>query len=189
MSIRAPRLNLRLPRRKNTAATQPDDPWRSGRARWGIRNFRRGRDKRWHFSGQQPDETVKMVVRKHPLFLLKAALPALGSIVLLLVATTLLADASLRAFHALWVGLEIVASILVFIALIWFAYKDLVVWWLETYIITNKRIIESRGLFQSLHETAPTEKVIQVGVDIDPLGIILSFGTVHVYLVGGDFLL
>jgi len=189
MSIRAPRLNFRLPRRKNTAATQPDDPWRSGRSRWGIQNFRRGRDKRWHFSGQQPDETVKMVVRKHPLFLLKAALPALGSIAFLLVATALLADASLRAFHALWVGLEIVAGILVLIAFAWFAYKDLVVWWLETYIITNKRIIESRGLLQPTRQETPIEKVIQVGVHMEPLGIILSFGTVHVYLIGGDFLL
>jgi len=130
-----------------------------------------------------------MVVRKHPLFLLKAALPVLGSIALLLVATALMADTSLRALHALWVGLVIVAIILVLITFAWFAYKDLVVWWLETYIITNKRIIESRGLLQPTRQETPIEKVIQVGVDIDPLGIILSFGTVHVYLVGGDFLL
>src|SRR5262249_550117 len=143
---------------------QPDDPWRSGRARWGIQSFRRGGDKRWHFSGQQPDETVKMVVRKHPLFLLKAALPVLGSIALLLVANALMANASLRAFHPLWVGLEIVAGVLVFIAFVWFAYKDLVVWWLETYIITNKRIIESRGLLQPTRQETPIEKVIQVGV-------------------------
>src|SRR5215468_8303904 len=189
MSSRAPRFNLRLPRRRNPATTQPDDPWRSGRSRWGIQSFRRGRDRQWHFPGQQADEQVKMVVRKHPLFLLKAALPVLGSIALLLVATALMADTSLRALHALWVGLVIVAIILVLITFAWFAYKDLVVWWLETYIITNKRIIESRGLLQPTRQETPIEKVIQVGVDIDPLGIILSFGTVHVYLVGGDFLL
>jgi hypothetical protein len=189
MSIRAPRLNFRLPRRRNTAATQPDDPWRSGRSRWGIQNFRRGRDKQWHFSGQQKDEKVKMVVRKHPLFLLKAALPALGSFAFLLVATALMADASLSAFHPLWVGLEIMASILVLVTFAWFVYKDLIVWWLETYIITNKRIIDSRGLLQPTRQETPVEKVIQVGVDIDPLGILLSFGTVHVYLTGGDFLL
>src|SRR6266487_1891736 len=189
MSIRAPRLNFRLPRRKNTAATQPDDPWRSGRSRWSIQNFRRGRDRQWHFSGQQADEKVKMVVRKHPLFLLKAALPVLGSIAFLLIATSLLADTALSVFHPLWVGLEIAASILVLITFAWFAYKDLIVWWLETYIITNKRIIDSRGLLQPTRQETPIEKVIQVGVDIDPLGIILSFGTVHVYLTGGDFYL
>jgi membrane protein YdbS with pleckstrin-like domain len=187
MSIRAPRLNFRLPRRKNTAAAQPDDLWRTRRSRWGIKNFHRGRDKQWHFSGQQPDETVKMLVRKHPLFLLKAALPLLGSIAFLLVATALMADASLSAFHPLWVGLEIVASILVLIAFAWFAYKDFVVWWLETYIITNKRIIGSRGLLQPKRQETPIEKVIQVDLHMEPLGIMLSFGTVHVYLVGGDF--
>src|SRR5205807_4109451 len=120
MSIRAPRLNFRLPGRRNTASTQPDDPWRSGRARWGIQNFRRGRDRQWHFSGQQKDEKVIMVVRKHPLFLLKAALPALGSFAFLLVTTALMADTSLRAFHPLWVGLEIMASILVLVTFVWF---------------------------------------------------------------------
>ncbi len=189
MSSRVPRLNLRLPRRRNAATTQPDDPWRSGRARWGIQSFRRGRDRQWHFSGQQIDEKVKLVVRKHPLFLLKAALPVLGSIAFLLLATALAADTSLGAFHPLWVGLVIAASLLVLITFVWFAYKDLIVWWLETYIITNKRIIASRGLLQPTRQETPIEKVIQVGVDIDPLGIILSFGTVHVYLVGGDFLL
>lgn len=190
MSIRTPRLSFKLPKRKTDPTTaQEDDPWRSGRSRWGIQNFRRGRDKQWHFSGQQKDEEVKMVVRKHPLFLLKAALPVLGSIVLLLVSTTLTANVSLRLFHPLFVGVQIVAGFLILITAVWFLYKDFVVWWVETYIITNKRIIDSRGLLQPTRQETPVEKVTQLGVDIDPLGILLSFGTVHVYLTGGDFFL
>jgi len=190
MSIRAPRLSFKLPKRKATPATaQEDDPWRSGRSRWGIQNFRRGRDKQLHFSGQQKDEEVKMVVRKHPLFLLKAALPLLGSIILLLVSTALTANASLGLFRPLLTGVQIVAAILILVTTVWFLYKDFVVWWVETYIITNKRIIDSRGLLQPTRQETPIDKVTQVGVDIDPLGIILSFGTVHVYLTGGDFLL
>ena len=185
MSIQAPRLNFRLPRRKNTADAQADDLRRTARSRWGVKNFHRGRDGQWHFLGQQKDETVKMLVRKHPLFLLKPALPLLGSIVLLLFATSLTADASLRSFHPLWVGLEIVAIILVPIAFAWFAYKDLVAWWLHTYIITNKRIVGSSGLLQPKRQETPIEKIIQVDVHKDPLGVILSYGTVHVYLVGG----
>jgi uncharacterized membrane protein YdbT with pleckstrin-like domain len=190
MSIRTPRLNFKLPKRKTDPATaQEDDPWRSGRSRWGIQNFRRGRDKQWHFSGQQKDEEVKMVVRKHPVFLLKAALPVLGSIALLLVSTALTANVSLRLFHPLFTGLQIVAAILILVTGVWFLYKDFVIWWVETYIITNKRIIDSRGLLQPTRQETPVDKVTQLGVDIDPIGIILSFGTVHVYLTGGDFFL
>jgi uncharacterized membrane protein YdbT with pleckstrin-like domain len=129
-----------------------------------------------------------MVVRKHPLFLLKAALPLLGSITLLLVSTALTAHAS-SLFRPVLTGIQIVAAILILITAVWFLYKDVVVWWVETYIITNKRIIDSRGLLEPTRQETPIDRVTQVGLDIDPLGIILSFGTVHVYLTGGDFFL
>src|SRR5579884_152793 len=116
-----------------------DDPWRSGRARWNIRQFRRGRDRRWHFPGQQPDEEVRLVVRRHKIFLVKPALPWIGS--LLALSLAIWADIRTPQLQALWTVVEVVLACVVLITFVFFIWRDFVTWWLETYIITNKRII------------------------------------------------
>ncbi|GAC1385493.1 MAG: hypothetical protein NVS4B7_08900 [Ktedonobacteraceae bacterium] len=165
-----------------------DERWQSGRARFGLQNLRFGRDKKWHFSGQQSDEEVQLVVRKHWWFLVKPALPLIGSFIVL----SLILWGAARLPNPLfpWTLLEILAVVLILGTAGWFVWRDLMVWYLETYIITNKRIINSRGLLEPTRQTTPIENVKQVGVDFETgWGFMLRYGLVHIYLVGGDLII
>ncbi len=164
------------------------DPSRSRRSRFGWQQLRIGRDMRWHFPGQQADEVVRMVVRKHKLFLLLPALPLLGSFILL--SLILLGAASYRNPLIPWPFFEILAVVLIIGTAIWFIYRDLSRWYLEVYIITNKRIINSRGLLEPVRQATSIESIRQVKVDYDLiLDVWLHFGYVRVYLVGGNLVM
>ncbi|GAC1349188.1 MAG: hypothetical protein NVSMB27_19960 [Ktedonobacteraceae bacterium] len=173
--------------KKPDAVTVPhEDRWRSGRARFGLQRFRMGRDKKWHFAGQQADETVAKVVRQHWLFLVLPALPLIGSFGLLV----LLLWSSTRIPNPLWPFFEILTGVLIVGTGALFLWKDGIEWYLTTYIITNKRIINSKGVLNPSRQSTPLENVKQVGIDIDTFwGFWLRYGIVHVYLTGGDFIM
>ncbi len=175
--------------KKQVAATVPhEDRWRSGRSRFGLQQFRMGRDKKWHFVGQQEDETVAKngIIRQHWLFLILPALPLIGSFGLLV----LIIWASTRLPNPLWPFFEILTGVLIVGTGAMFMWKDGIEWYLTTYIITNKRIINSKGVLNPSRQSTPLENVKQVGIDIDTFwGFWLRYGIVHVYLTGDDFLM
>ena len=163
-----------------------DELWRSGRPRFGIQNLRFGRDKKWHFSGQQPDETVIKIFREHRWFLVVPALPLIGALTILI----LIILVSLKFANPIWPFFEIIAGVLIVGTLVWFIWKDFSKWYLNTYIITNKRIIHSGGVLEPTRQSTPLENIKQVGVDLDTFwGFLLRYGIVHIYLTGGDFIM
>ena len=165
-----------------------DENWRSGRNRFWNLPFRRRGSRKWHFSGQQADETVTMIVRKHWWFLVKPALPLIGSFVLLFVILGAAAKYPNPLFP--WAFFELLAVFLILGTAGWFIWRDFIIWYLETYTITNKRVIISRGVLEPTRQTTSLESVKQVGIDLDSFwGFWLRYGTVHVYLTGGDLIM
>ena len=162
-----------------------EKPRRIWRHRLALLQFWRGSDKQWYFFGQQPDEHVRLLVRKHWWFLVQPALPFAAAVAVLFILLWIAAAAP--ALASLWYLLELAVFLVVLGTGCWFAYRDLIAWWYETWIITNKRIIYSRGLLEPTRQQTPIEKVQQVGLDMDNLlGLLLGFGDIHVYLAGGQ---
>ncbi len=167
------------------AAPPPHDPWKLRRERhWRL--LYRGKDKKLHFHGQQPDEFVKMVVRKHKWFLVQPALPLIGAIVLFLLVT--IGALRLHQLGALWGILEGCAILLIIVTGVWFLWRDFIVWWFNVDIITNKRIIRWSGFLSPARKEYPIEKIQQIAVDAreTPSEILLGYGDLHLYIVGGE---
>jgi len=169
-----------------TKTTQAAERSQAKRKRFSLSQALRDRNYEWYFPGLQQGETVALVVRKHWWFLVQPALPFVGSIVLLLI--VLWASTILPGDSLLWLAVDVIAIALIIGTGILFAYKDLVAWWYNSYIITNKRIIHASGLLQPTRKDVSMDKVQQVGIDLTTiLGVFLQYGTVHLYLAGDDF--
>ena len=168
----------------NAPQQAQDDAWRPRRVHGGFRQLRRGRDKQLHFIGQEPDEVVRKVVRRHVWFLIRAALPFAGLLLLLII--LLAVYIGQPALRPLWLFLILIVSVLVLFTGAYAVYKDVIRWWLDVDIITNKRILTWRGFLQQTRQETGLDRVQQVGVDREtPLSFLASYGTLHVYLVGG----
>ena len=162
----------------------PFTPRREHGGYWRAHKVGKGRNRHWEFRGQQQDEVVKAVLRKSKFFLITPALPFIASVLGLILVSTLFSIKP--SGDSFWVFLEVIMLILVILSGVYFVYKDLALWWVETYIITNKRILIWQGLLTPRREEFGVEKVVQVANDQRGLmSLLLNYGDVHLYLVGG----
>lgn len=174
---------------RNAPQTQqpPDDPWTPRRVQGAFRHVHRvgrGKNRHWEFKGQQAGETVILVLRKHVWFLFTRAIPLIASIAGLIIIGVL--SANYPSAGSLWTLLEVLFAILILITFVYFLYNDLALWWVETNIITNKRVMVWKGLITPSRKEAPIENVVQVGVEQKTLlSILLAYGDVYLNLVGG----
>lgn len=142
------------------------------------------KDNQLHFPSQEPDESVRMVVRRHWITLIKPAIPLIGALVLFALVTglTILRLANIP----IWSFLNIIFGILVIAAAMYFVGKGVILWWADVDIITNKRLLTRRGFVRPIQHEMPLNKIMQVGVDQEtPLSILFSYGTLYLYIVGG----
>jgi len=166
---------------------QPQDDPLTPKEHGGYRRVRRvgrGKDRHWEFRGREKDEVVKTVLRKSKFFLIAPAIPFIASVLGLIVV------GSLFDFYpsadAFWTLLEVILGILVVITGIYFIYNDLALWWVETYIITSKRVLIWKGLLSPSRDEFGVERVVQVASDQRGIiSLLLNYGNVHLYLVGG----
>jgi membrane protein YdbS with pleckstrin-like domain len=167
---------------KNASTTADQRPKR--RSLFGMHQLRRGRDRKWHFYGQEPDETVRLVVREYWLFLLRPALPLILSILALAIPQWL---ATLFPFlGSIWWFLDGVIFLFVLVLGVRFVYYDLVVWLNKIYVITNKRVVSYEGFLQPKRQVTPLEKIQQIGIEFEqPWGYLLGYGAIYLYLTGG----
>jgi PASTA domain/Bacterial PH domain len=166
---------------------QQDDPFAPKREHGAYRRVRRvgkGKNKHWEFRGRQPDEVVKVVLRKSKVFLILPALPFIASVLGIIVVGALFGiDPSADSF---WTLLEVIVFVFVVITGAYLLYNDLALWWVETYIITSKRVLIWKGLLSPSRDEFGVDKVVQVGSDqIGITSLLLNYGNVHLYLIGG----
>ena len=163
---------------------QPE--WRPRRREHGgLRQVRRGQDQKLTFKGQDADEEVKQVVRQHPIFLIRPAMPVLVVLLLFLVVSILFVR--LPQFGPIWGLLDLLLAVLFLLALGYFLWRDFFIWWVNIDIVTNKRIVSCRGFLQPTRKIITLDKVVQVAIAQESAwSVFLSYGNVHIYLVGGQ---
>ncbi|HEY1353748.1 MAG TPA: PH domain-containing protein [Ktedonobacteraceae bacterium] len=174
----------------STQAPQSAAPeWKPRRREHGgLRQVRRGQDRKLIFKGQDQDEEVKQVVRQHPIFLARPALPGLAILLLFLLSS--LFFVRLPSFAPVLGLFDLILALLFLAAVGYFLWRDFFIWWVNIDIVTNKRIVSCRGFLQPTRKIITLDKVMQIAIDQESLwSVLLSYGHVHIYLAGGQHIL
>ncbi len=163
------------------------DDWRPVRTHVTLRRFRRGPGKTIRFVGQQEDEKLRRIVREHPIFYVRSVVPFLLTLVFTGLVAWLASGNALAA--SLYPVLDLICSLALIATGLYGIYRIFALWWANVYIVTNKRVLAWRGFLTPTRDETTLDKVQQVSVDQHSLGMLLSYGTVHVYLAGGKALI
>lgn len=176
-------------RRQTTVSEVPEGWQPTRREHGGLRPiYRSGEDKQLAFKGQGKDEKVVQVVRRHPIFLLRPALPAVGVLALLLIFSVL--SLRISGFGPFLAFIDVILAIAFLVSLAYFVWRDLSIWWFNFDIITTRRILSLSGFLTPMRKIIPLDKIVQISVDQkSPTSIFLGFGDVHIYQVGGSYVM
>jgi uncharacterized membrane protein YdbT with pleckstrin-like domain len=138
------------------------------------------------FDGQEKDEKVLMVVRKHPFIVIMRLL----SVVLLCLIPLILGGFFTPYFiQSNLIGLFLFVSSLWYLAMWQLAFYMLTMFTLDIWIVTNKRIIDStqQGFFNRTVSELYLSKVQDMSVHTDGLiETLLRFGNIEVQTAGTE---
>ncbi len=117
------------------------------------------------FSGQQANEKIIFLKRRHWWFLVKPAWRAialLGLLILVIIARLL----TPAVYAPIWVLVGAGVGVVLLVFLLRWASTDVADWWFTVYILTDKRMILAHGLVQPRRKEAPLDKIQQVYMDV-----------------------
>jgi uncharacterized membrane protein YdbT with pleckstrin-like domain len=122
------------------------------------------------------NEQIVFLTRQHWLVLVWAALTDVFAVVLIIVASVLL-------YNKISEGLGLLAVLIVF-PVVHFVVRFLN-WYNEQYLVTNRRVMQIRGVINKHVSDSSLEKVNDVVLDQSILGRLLGYGTVEI-ITGSD---
>ncbi|HEV2583613.1 MAG TPA: PH domain-containing protein [Ktedonobacteraceae bacterium] len=170
------------------SSNAPQNPqtnlWKKKRVHRVIRRFKRGPDGKLHFDGQQPDEEIRRIVREHPIFSVRSALPFV--VTLVFTGFFIWGNVTVPQLGIAWRLIEFLAAVALVVTGAYGGYRIFELWWVNVDVVTNKRILTWHGLLSPTRKETTLDKVTQVAVDQDSIfAILVNFGDVKVYLAGG----
>lgn len=143
------------------------------------------------FPGQEPNEKVKAVLRRHWIKLFGHAVWFVIQTIIPLVAASLiifLTDFRLD-IDSIWFVLVVLAASLYYLFITLFFFADLVGYHLDVWVVTDQRIVsmEQLGLFDRVVSQQPIQKVQDVTHEVKgQMPTLFGFGNVRVQTAGEE---
>jgi uncharacterized membrane protein YdbT with pleckstrin-like domain len=137
------------------------------------------------FRGQMAGEIPVFVRRRHPIFLIVPAWPAVLSLLGLVVLLAL--HTSNVRLSALFFILETVLGAIFVIFLLKWLVIDLINWFFNLYVLTDRRLMSAEGFFTPRRKEATLDRIQQVQVDRSNLfEYLFDIGDVQIVTAGAQ---